>query len=145
MEVFIMPKITTFFFCEEAQPNNQTGKLNVSGPLHVFTPAFVPGMFSFSVVIGIMGIDLTQRSHKLRIIMTGPNKELDPVINTQDIDMFKQDGEVVYSLPPEYRGLFINIDFRNVVFREEGLYNTEIYLDGELLGNSEVPVIGVEK
>ena len=41
-------------------------------------------------------------------------------------------------LPEEYRGLMIGMDLRNVVIKKEGVYFTEVSLDGKKLGAFDI-------
>ncbi|MDK2600154.1 hypothetical protein QO179_18395 [Bacillus stercoris] len=49
-----MPTVSTFIYCEKAEPD-QNGKLTVVQPLLSLIPAFISGMFSFSIAAGLKG------------------------------------------------------------------------------------------
>ena len=46
--------------------------------------------------------------------------------------------ENMLDLPPEYRGLTIAMDMRNVVLRTEGVYSTLVEFDGQKMGEFEI-------
>jgi hypothetical protein len=145
-----MPRISTFMYCEETKQEAHPGlpnRLNISNPLNVFRPAFVPGMFSFSIVFGLLGIDIVEKQHLLRIKFLNSNDLEKPIIDTGDIQMIaeKNPNDTNASLPEEHRGMMANLDFRNAVLKSEGEYITEIYMDNELLGSFPIYVKGVEQ
>ena len=45
-------------------------------------------------------------------------------------------------LPNEYKGLNMSMDFRNVIFETEGLYNTSVIFNGQLLADNFIYVKG---
>lgn len=45
-------------------------------------------------------------------------------------------------LPNEYKGLNMSMDFRNVIFETEGLYNTSVTFNGQLLADNFIYVKG---
>ncbi|MFB9859611.1 DUF6941 family protein [Salinicoccus siamensis] len=137
-----MPKITTFVYAEEIS-NTRDNKLNIVNPLNVFRPAFVPGMFSFSVVIGIIGLDVTQGKHTLRIKFYGEDQKETPLIDTGYVPL-EDVPTGPLSLPSELRGMMGSMDFRNVVMKSEGVYITEVFVDGDLLGEFPIHVLAGE-
>jgi hypothetical protein len=140
MEVFIMPRISTFMYCEKAEPN-QNGKLQIEQPLLALNPAFVPGMFSFSIVAGLTGVD-RQMKHELRILFLSPEEGQDPLIDTGvltiEADSSLHSKEEPINPLEDHGGLMFNLDFRNVVLKSEGVYQTVVIVDGDVLG--EYPI-----
>ncbi|MCT2535690.1 hypothetical protein NC661_06545 [Aquibacillus koreensis] len=134
-----MPHITTFIYSEETK-NTPNNKLNVINPLNVFRPAFVPGMFSFSVTFGVIGIDVTEKGHTVRIKFSSSDKRDEPIIDTEDLSLENIPSETA-TLPPNLRGIMGSLDFRNVVMRAEGEYFTEIFVDGDKLGEYPIYVL----
>jgi hypothetical protein len=135
-----MPKISTFMYCEEAIGNGQ--KMQISGPLQIITPLFVPGMFSFAVVFGILDVDLSTCSYSLQVKFLSPQKD-EILIDSGVLQLDKQQ-QSENKLPPEMRGVMFNFDFRNVPFRQEGIYKTVILLNGEEIGEFPIQVKGGE-
>lgn len=139
-----MPYVSAFMYCEGTHLNNNPqGKqqMVVSGPLNIFRPMFVPGLFSFSLVFGVNDYD-TNRDHRFQLLFLSPEKDDEPVIDTGVMhfpaEVDKND------LPEEMRGIMLSFDFRNVVFRREGIYKTVIIFDGERIGEFSIPVKGQE-
>ena len=58
-----MARLSTFLYClnaERHQANQGQGEaINAMGVLTLLTPEFVPGLFSFSIIFSILGIDPT--------------------------------------------------------------------------------------
>jgi hypothetical protein len=134
MEVCIMPKISTFMYCERAEPNPQ-GQMHITNPLLVINPVFIPGMFSFSIVFGVIGID-NDLDHQMQLLFLSPDENEAPIINTNTITLPKGVAPVtMISLPPEQKSMMFNLDFRNVVFKKEGIYKTSVFIDGENMGD----------
>lgn len=105
--------------------------------LSVLNPEYIPGLFSFSVIITILGID-TSKHHELSLKLVSPSLEeivdlsLDmPLIN--DIDM---------NLPEEYRGINMAMDWNNVNFKSSGVYSLTVAVDGYNIGRKEIFVKG---
>lgn len=126
-------KVSTFLYC--LGTTNLEGKdspINAMGVLPVLTPEFIPSMFSFSIVLGIRGLD-ENCSHLLDIIFK--NSEGRALVEARNIQISSEQLQAAESnLPEEYRGLMIGMDLRNVVLEKEGVYFTEVYLDGKKLG-----------
>jgi len=142
-----MPKLSTFMYCEEVVKNEQNNnQIMLRAPLTVFRPAFVPGMFSFSLVLGISGIDPTSKEYKLQLKFFNPTLS-DPIVDTGVIPIVHDPNQPkpTNDLPEEFQGILVNLDFRNVVLKHEGEYFTEVILDGELLNRVPVYVKGAEQ
>src|SRR6478736_2607390 len=118
MEVFIMPRVSTFMYCEDTK-QNERGQLEIINPLNVFQPAFVPGMFSFSIVFGILGADPAERDYILQVRFLSPNKDEQPLIDSGPITLGHDPNQPATNLPQEAKGMMGNMDFRNVVLRNE--------------------------
>ena len=130
-----MARVSTFLYCDSFE-NIMTPsgpKLNVSNPLQIFTPAYIPGNFSFGILIGIIGFD-TKITHSLRVIFKHKESEKS-VFDTGNIE-FPTNAES--KLPTYLDGTMINMDFRNVVFENDGEYFTEVIFDDKKLG--EFPI-----
>lgn len=132
-----MPRISTFMYSERVETNNQ-GQMNIANPLLALNPMYIPGMFSFCITFGVIGFD-QQMDHSLRILFLSPIEGEDPIIDTKSLPISPGNfPRKEIGLPPEQKGTVFNLDFRNVVFKNEGLYKTQVYFDGDLLG--EYPI-----
>lgn len=132
-------KVTTFIYC--LGTTNMEGKdapLNAMGVLPMLTPEYIPSTFSFSIVVGLRGIDETQ-NHTMSIVFKAPDGT--PLVEAKNIlisvEQWKAGDK---SLPKEYNGIMLGMDLRNVVMKDEGVYNTEVSFDGEKLGDYDIYV-----
>ena len=139
-----MAKLTNFIYCINAErvPNNggNGDSINAMGVMSALTPEFVPGTFSFSIIFTVLDVNMSE-NNVIRIIFSKDGEEnnlvdsgiiaIPPMPNADDV-----------SLPNEYKGLDMSMDFRNVIFETEGLYNTAIFFNGQLLANNLIYVKG---
>ena len=97
-------------------------------------------MFSFSVIFSVLDIDVSI-INRIRIVFAkaGGDKAL---LDTGDIPVppFTEKEEVM--LPTEYRGATMSMDFRNVIFEENGLYSAKVFVNDESLGDNYIYVQG---
>jgi hypothetical protein len=139
-----MPRIATFMYCDRAEPNPQ-GQLNITNPLLAINPVFIPGMFSFAMVFGVVDIDKDE-DHTVQVQFFTPNDGEGPLIDTNTINLTKGSiQEEKSGLPPHLSGMMFNLDFRNVVFKTEGIYKSHVYFDGEFLGEFPIYAKGGER
>lgn len=137
-----MPNISTFMYCSETSTSGSD--LQISNPLQVINTLFIPSTFSFAIVFGINNMDLSEKKYILQVKFYGPESSDNILLDTGSINLDKQAEVKTTPLPKEARGMMINLDFRNVVFQNEGTYRTEVYLNEELLGQYPIYVIGGE-
>jgi hypothetical protein len=132
MEVVVLPCISSFVYCEDAKQemSNQGIKMHVTNPFASLLPMFIPGSFSFSVCIGIAGIT-PDREHTLRYIFKQSEGSSEPLIDTGDIKFAMNTDPSLSLVPFEYQGAVLSMDFKNVVFRMNGEYVSDIYINGE--------------
>lgn len=138
-----MARITNFAYCENTQ-NEMTPsgpKLHLIGPMQVMLPMFIPGMFTFSIFIAIMDLKI-EIPHTIKFVFSGPDSDKPVIFDTGDIPLPAQTS--VYNLPEDMRNLMLGLEFTNVVFREEGIYATDVFFDGELLGNYPIKAKGID-
>lgn len=141
-----MPRVSTFLYCEGTVKEEAQDGLIIRNPLMIFRPAFVPGMFSFSIFFGISGIN-DGNEHLLRIKFINIKDIANPIIDTGDLPIRQPQYEPGHSdneIPTEFQGMMANLDFRNAVLRNEGEYYTEIHLDNILLDKFPIYVKGAE-
>ncbi|PFC59585.1 hypothetical protein CN266_26910 [Bacillus cereus] len=129
-----MPIISTFMYCEQAQINSKTNRLDITAPLHVLTPPSIPSAYSFSIVFGILGLD-NHRKNNIRITLMSPNQEI--AFDTGD-ELVIEENTNLDSMPSEARGFIANMDLRNVLFNCEGMYVTSVSINREVIG--EYPI-----
>ena len=130
-----MAKLASFIYCANTEkvsnPEKKDESINAIGVLSALTPEYVPGMFSFSVIFSVIDIDIFAKA--------GEDKAL---LDTGDIPVppFTEKEEVM--LPTEYRGATMSMDFRNVIFEENGLYSAKVFVNDEPLGDNYIYVQG---
>lgn len=135
-----VPRISTFVYSEDSISHNtsQGQQMNIVNPQHVLRPMFVPSMFSFAVTFGIVDLD-TKKEHKARYLLWGP-EEGEPIVDSGEFNLPVPDEPS--DLPMEASGYMMNMNFRNVPFKKEGFYTSEIVFDGQELGKFPVYVKG---
>ncbi|WP_433581365.1 DUF6941 family protein [Paenibacillus amylolyticus] len=139
-----MPRVTSFIYCEDAKGENTPlgNKFHVMNPFASLLPTFVPGSFSFSVCIGIAGIGAGSE-HKLTYIFRA-NDGSEPLINSGELQFGVVVDPSLQLVPLDYQGVVLGMDFKNVIFRKNGEYVSDIYLDGKLSASYPIMVHGRE-
>lgn len=143
-EVEIMAKLTGFIYCagteKVSNPEKKEGSINAIGVLSALTPEYVPGMFSFSVIFSVLDIDVSI-INRIRIVFAKVDEDKN-LLDTGVIPVppFTEKEEVM--LPTEYRGATMSMDFRNVIFEENGLYSAKVFVNDEFLGDNYIYVQG---
>jgi hypothetical protein len=118
----------------ENQPQGQ--RTIIQGPLLGLSPNYIPGLFSFVVTVGIIGVDVDV-DHTLKYIFKDSNGK--NVIPETELALPNATGNSK-NLQPEMRGVTVSIDIRNADLQVEGQYISEFYLDGTSLGSFLVQV-----
>lgn len=137
-----MAHVSTFVYAQDSntEPNGSGGNdLHLINPQHIFTPPFMPSLFSFVIMFGILGIEQSS-TNKIRIVFRGPNPEEAPLVDSGEFDYPANNQGV--SLPIEMQGFLMNLNLRNVPFKHEGVYTTEIFANGKSLGVFPIQVKG---
>ena len=132
-------KITTFVYClGTTNMEGQNAPLNAMGILPLLNPEFIPSTFSFSIIVGLRGIDETC-NHTMDIVFRNPNGEA--LVEAKNIVISAEHWrEGDKGLPEEYNGVMLGMDLRNVIMKSEGIYYTEVSFDGEKLGDYDIYV-----
>ena len=142
--VIKMAKLTNFIYCLNAQrvsaDDGKGDSINAMGVLSALTPEFVPGTFSFSIIFSVLDIDISG-NNTIQIIFARDG-EKENLVDSGVIAIPPIADEDEVGLPGEYKGLNMSLDFRNVIFESDGLYNTSVFFNNELLGNAPVYVKG---
>lgn len=133
-----MATISSFMLCESSQnlPNGKGGIVQqLIGPITALRPQFIPGNYSFSVSVGVVGIDM-QKENSMRFVLKAPSGTLLNDLGEAPLPVAAPDN----TLPAEYCGFVACIDFRNVVIPEAGIYSLDVYINGELIGTKDIPI-----
>lgn len=137
-----MARLGNFIYCLNAERvpavNGKGDTINAMGVLSALTLEFMPGTFSFSIIFSVLDVDASQRN-EIQIIFS---KEDTVLIDSGVISIPPIESTDNYDLPKEYKGLNMSMDFRNVIFKEEGLYQTKVMFNGQEVGINEIYVKG---
>lgn len=107
----------------------------LTGPLLVLRPKFIPSQYSFAVTIGINDIDLTQENI-LRIVLRTPTGS--DLVDTGNITINPTPQDI--QLPEEWQGFVATLPIQNTEFAVEGVYQLIVFCNDELLGTQSIPV-----
>ena len=134
------PKILTFLYCLHTGKQKENGPIDAFGILPFLSPEFVPGMYSFSVVFGVVGIQ-EDKNHILGLQFKDPQGKV--LIDAPNVSIqagtFKNGDN---RLPAEATSIMLSMDLQNIVFETEGMYMTSVSFDGKHLGDFEIYVKG---
>ena len=137
-----MARLGNFIYCLNAERvpavNGKGDTINAMGVLSALTLEFMPGTFSFSIIFSVLDADASQRN-EIQIIFSKKDTVL---IDSGVISIPPIESTDNYDLPKEYKGLNMSMDFRNVIFKEEGLYQTKVMFNGQEVGINEIYVKG---
>lgn len=132
-----MVYISSFIYCDSIQmemtpqgPRNQ-----IVNPLQVLAPIAIPGNYSFAIACNIAGFDV-EKENSVRIQFVSSGEQL-----------LNDTGDIKFQLPidqmkPGKPGVMqFNLDMRNLVFNEVGIYSTRVFVNGEQIGEYKIEVI----
>ncbi|WIL46020.1 hypothetical protein QP042_21755 [Bacillus bombysepticus] len=143
-----MAHLSTFVFSEDSKEvlnrNGQGTSLHIINPQNVFRPMFVPGAHSFSVTLGINGLD-TSHKNSFQLIIRPEAKGSEATVNTDEIPLPPNPEGQDPILPKEAVGMMFNLDFRNVPFKIAGKYIAEIFVNGKLIEDKPLYVYPMEQ
>lgn len=129
-------RVSDIIFCLKATNSKETG-VNADRIVNVLNPDYIPGLFTFSIIVMVLGYDVTQ-THLLSLKLSSPSDEQVVVLETTVPSM---DGEPS-NLPKEYQGITFAIDCNNTNLKSSGLYKLIVSIDGSILGEKEIFVKG---
>lgn len=139
-----MAKLTNFIYCinaERVPANDGSGdSINAMGVMSALTPEFIPGTFSFSIIFSVLDVDVSE-NNTIQIIFSKDGED-NNLVNSGIITIPPISNMDEVGLPNEYKGLNMSMDFRNVIFETEGLYNTSVLFNGKLLETNSIYVKG---
>ncbi len=117
-------------------PSNSNKQFSVLGVLGALTLEFIPGQFSFSVVVGVRGEDFS-KGHTVRITFGEAVDEKDPIVDSGEISISPKKENNNSQAP----FMIMGAQLANVIFKNSGEYRTRVFWDGQLLGNAKIPVV----
>ena len=128
-----MANLISFMVSDSAQ--NISGVQHIVAPTVALRPQFIPGTFSFAVSFGVSGINLNE-NNTMKIQIKKPSGAVIQELPDSPLPVIKE----IDTLPAEYQGFIGGLEFRNVVIDEEGCYEFEVYVNGELIGRRPIPI-----
>lgn len=132
-----MAYISSFTYCDSIQmemtpqgPRNQ-----IVNPLQVLAPIAIPGNYSFAIACNVAGYDVKKENSFIPQFVSSSNQILNDTGDIKfqiPIDQIKVDKPSVMQF---------NLDMRNLIFHEVGLYSTKVFVNGEQIGEYKIQVI----
>lgn len=128
-----MPKITNFAFCEKSSiEDNQPKAINLLQVIETSN-----GTFSFSIIFSIVGFSATEE-HTGYVIVTDPKG--DTLMETEKFFLDK-DENIDIDSNRVVTGISMGVEFDEVIFEGQGIYNVSLVFDEEKLGEFSIPVL----
>lgn len=132
-----MAYISSFIYCDSIQmemtpqgPRNQ-----IVNPLQVLAPIAIPGNYSFAIACNVAGFDV-EKENSVRIQFVSSSNQI-----------LNDTGDIKFQIPIDQKKLDkpsvmqFNLDLRNLIFHEVGLYSTKVFVNGEQIGEYKIQVI----
>lgn len=131
-----MAKIDNIIFCQKATVVGES--INADGIMPVINPEYIPGLFTFSIVITALDVSL-EENHNLEILfLDGSGNEVVRI----DTPVPSARPSSSNNLPSEYTGINITMDWNNVNLKVSGLYKLCVRLDADEFVEKEIYVKG---
>lgn len=130
-----MAKVRDVIFCLRAT-NMQGQGACATSILTALTPEYIPGLFTFSVIITLVDIDSTQE-HRLIVDLLDPSGE--SVVHVESTTPCMEDNS---NLPQIYKGMSAVMDWNNVNLKQSGEYLIKITVDGDCVKETTIYVKG---
>lgn len=131
-----MAKVSHILFCLRATNTPEQG-LCATNILSALTPEYVPGLFSFSVIITLLDIEPLV-NYNLAINFYTPEKK-ERIIHVKGPIMI---DAIDNKIPSKYQGINLSMDWNNVEFKSSGEYVIEVILNEEILDEQVIYVKG---
>lgn len=132
-----MAYISSFTYCDSIQmemtphgPRNQ-----IVNPIQILAPIAIPGNYSFAIACSVAGFDV-QKENSVRIQFVSSGNQI--LNDTGDIKIQVPIGQIKSDKPGVMQ---FNLDLRNLILREVGLYSTKVFINGEQIGEYKIQVI----
>ena len=132
-----MANVSDVIFCLRATNDEEQGA-SATTILTALNPEYIPGLFTFSVIITLLDID-TSMEHRLTVDFMGPHEE-NVVHIDSELPVINNNKES--NLPQQYKGLNVAMDWNNVNLKVSGEYTIIIAVDGSLLKEKNIYVKG---
>lgn len=130
-----MANVSDVIFCLRAT-NIEGQGASATTILTTLTPEYIPGLFTFSVIITLLDIDLSSE-HQLMVDFISPVDE-----NVVHVESSLSVRNEESNLPQKYKGINVAMDWNNVNLKVSGEYTIKIIVDGDLLKEKSIYVKG---
>lgn len=132
-----MEYISSFIYCDSIQTEitPQGPKPQIVNPLQVLAPIAIPSNYSFAVACNLAGFN-AEIENCVRLKFVSPSQQV--IYDTGNIN-FKIPTEQLQAGKPA--AMQFNLDLRNLVLRECGLYSTKVYFNSNPIGEYKIEVI----
>lgn len=132
-----MEYVSSFTYCDSIQTEMtpQGLRSQIVNPLQVLAPIAIPGNYSFSIACNVAGFDVT-KENSVRIQFASPSDE---IVNDTDEIRFQVPIEQIKQDKPS--AMQFNLDMRNLIFKEVGVYSTRVFVNGNKIGEYKIQVI----
>lgn len=130
-----MARVSDIIFCLRARNEDGQG-VSADTILTALTPEYIPGLFTFSVILTLVDIDTTVE-HQLLVQFISPNGE--EVVRVESGLPAIEDHS---NLPNEHKGINAAMDWNNVNLKESGLYTIKVLIDGNEVGEKSIFIKG---
>lgn len=132
-----MAYISSFTYCDSIQmemtpqgPRNQ-----IVNPVQVLAPIAIPGNYSFAIACNVAGFDV-EKENSVRIQFVSSSNQI--LNDTGDIKFQIPIDQIKLDKPSVMQ---FNLDLRNLILHEVGLYSTKIFVNDEQIGEYKIQVI----
>ena len=130
-----MANVSDVIFCLRATNIEGQGACATT-ILTALTPEYIPGLFTFSVIITLLDID-SSSGHQLMVDFVSPADE-----NVVHVESPLPAMNEESNLPQKYKGINIAMDWNNVNLKVSGEYTIKITVDGNFLEEKSIYVKG---
>lgn len=140
-----MPRVEFLIYSDGVQVESLPGpngvpqqRILVQNPQYVLRPLFVPSLFSFTISFAISDLD-TSIPNSLRLTFVFADQP-DTIIFDSGVAQLASIVDEQSDMPEHLRGFNANVDVRNIPIRQNGRYQSEIFINGESIGVFPVEV-----
>ena len=130
-----MAKVSDIIFSLNAT-TLPSGGANANTILTALNPEYVPGLFTFSVLIFLLDLE-PGKELNLSVSFIDPNGDNAAYIESP----IQYEGDDS-NIPQEHKGVNIGIDWKNVNLKVSGLYTLRVVVDGNTLSEKTIFVKG---
>ena len=132
-----MAYISSFTYCDSIQMEmtSQGPRNQIVNPLQVLAPIAIPGNYSFAIACNVAGFDV-EKENSVRIQFVSSSNQI--INDTGDIKFQIPIDQIKLDKPSVMQ---FNLDMRNLILHEVGLYSTKVFVNGEQIGEYKIQVI----